>query len=166
MKPIIIFTDGAVPNNQKIGNRKGGIGVFFGDNDYRNISYGIKETETRKVTNQICELMACVMGLQTLVSTEKIGNRDIIIHTDSMYIVNTITDWAKNWETNNWKKSDGKAVQNLDLVKKLYYLSKNLNVKYKHVKAHTSAPDKESKEYFNWYGNYMADKLAVEGTKK
>ena len=40
MKVIEIFTDGATPNNQNKGNvgRTGGVGVFFGDNDPRNIS--------------------------------------------------------------------------------------------------------------------------------
>lgn len=166
MKPIIIFTDGAVPNNQQPGNRKGGVGVFFGDSDPRNISFGIKETSTTKVTNQICELLACIKAIETLLSTEKIGKRDIFIYTDSMYIVNSITIWAKDWEKNNWKKADGKPVQNIYLIKKLYYLSQNTGLKFKHVSAHKTAPkDTESEEYFEWYGNNQADKLAVTATK-
>jgi ribonuclease HI len=106
---IKIFTDGAVPNNQNKGNRKGGVGVFFGINDPRNISFGIKETSIYKVTNQICELMACIKAIETIISTEKIKKRTIVIYTDSMYIVNSITVWAKVWEKNNWKKADGKT---------------------------------------------------------
>ena len=165
MKSIIIFTDGAVPNNQNIGNRKGGSGVFFGIDDPRNISFSMKETPSNKVTNQVCELTACIKGLETLISTEKINNRDIIIYSDSKYIINSITEWAKNWEKNNWKKADNKPIQNDILIKKLYYMSKNLKVKYKHVKAHTKPPKTDSDEYFEWFGNYMADKLAVEATK-
>ncbi len=165
MKPIIIFTDGAVPNNQNAGNRKGGVGVFFGIDDSRNISWSMKETTINKVTNQVCELTACIMALETIVSTEKIGKRDIIICTDSMYIVNSITEWAKRWEKNSWKKSDNKPIQNDILIKKLYYLSRNLKVGYKHVRAHTNPPKTDSYEYFEWFGNYMADKLAVGATK-
>lgn len=159
MNTIILFTDGAVPNNQIKGNRNGGIGVFFGDDDPRNISEGFNETPTLKVTNQVCELLACIKGIEKLITTQKIVN--IIIKTDSMYIVNTINVWAKKWEKNNWKKSDNKIIQNENLVKQLYYLSLNFNIKFEHVKAHTQQPEKESPEYFNWYGNYMADKLAV-----
>ena len=36
MSEVIIFTDGSTLNNQIKGNRKGGVGVFFGDNDERN----------------------------------------------------------------------------------------------------------------------------------
>jgi ribonuclease HI len=165
MNPIIIFTDGAVPNNQKGGNRKGGVGVFFGLDDPRHISFSMKETPTHKVTNQVCELTACVMALDTIVSTEKISKKNIIIYTDSMYIINSITEWAKNWEKNNWTKSDNKPIQNEQLIKKLYYMSKNLKVGYKHVKAHTNPPKTDSKEYFEWFGNHMADKLAVNAAK-
>lgn len=165
MKSIIIYTDGAVPNNQIKGNRKGGVGVYFGHDDPRNISWGIKETSKVKVTNQVCELLGCIKALETIISTEKINSKSIEIKTDSMYIVNTINDWAKKWEKNNWKKADNKPIQNEELVKKLYYLAINLNVKLSHVKAHTSAPPTDSPEYADWYGNFMADKLAVSATK-
>jgi ribonuclease HI len=165
MKSIIIYTDGAVPNNQIKGNRKGGVGVFFGPEDSKNISWGIKETSKVKVTNQVCELLGCIKAIETIVSTEKIGIKTIEIRTDSMYIVNTINDWAKKWEKNNWKKADNKSIQNEDLVKKLYYLAINLNVKFSHVKAHTTAPAIDSPNYADWFGNFMADKLAVEATK-
>jgi ribonuclease HI len=191
MSYINIFTDGAVPNNQFQGNRKGGIGVFFDpqgkavasfnrvkrlmipkelgnaqENDPRNLSYCIIETKDNKVTNQVCELLACISALETVMTTQIIGKNEIIIYTDSMYVINSITLWAKNWRKNNWRRLDNKPIQNLELIKKLYYLSKNLKVGYKHVKAHTSPPDKESDEYFEWYGNYMADKLAVQGSLK
>ena len=165
MKSIIIFTDGAVPNNQLKGNRKGGVGVFFGQDDIRNISLGIKETSKVKVTNQVCELLGCIKAIETLVSTEKIGNKSIEIRTDSMYIVNTINEWAKKWEKNNWKKADNKPIQNEELVKQLYYLAINFDVKINHVKAHTKEPSIDSPNYADWYGNFMADKLAVMATK-
>jgi ribonuclease HI len=166
MNCINIFTDGAVPNNQLQGNRNGGVGVFFGNDDSRNVSFNIKETRDNKVTNQVCELLACITALEILVTTINIGKKEIIIYTDSMYVINSITLWAKNWKKNNWRRLDNKLIQNLELIKKLYYLSKNLKVGYKHVKAHTSPPNEDSDEYFEWYGNYMADKLAVQGSLK
>jgi ribonuclease HI len=159
MKTINIFTDGAVPGNQKSNVNKGGVGVFFGINDTRNISYKIIDN---KITNQITELTACIMALETIISTELINNKSIIIYSDSMYVINSITKWADDWKKNDWRKKDNKPIQNLNLIKKLYYLSKNLKVKYIHVKAHTKKPDINSDEYYLWFGNYMADKLAVE----
>ncbi len=164
MNQIIIFTDGSTLNNQSKGKRKGGVGVFFGDEDTRNISISLEETDTNKVTNQVAELLACIKGIEKVVTSQKIGKNKIIIYTDSMYIVNMMNSWAKNWEKNNWKKSDGEDILNPDLVKKLYYYSINLNVEFNHVKSHTKEPEKSDPKYFTWYGNMQADKLAVEAS--
>jgi ribonuclease HI len=92
--------------------------------------------------------------------------KQIVIYTDSMYIVNTIANWATGWEKNGWKRDTGK-IANLDLIKKLYFYSRNLGVIYRHVSAHEKEPeDKTSNEWKLWYGNDMADKLAVDGAKK
>ena len=159
-KVLKVWTDGATPNNQSKGDKTGGVGVFFGDDDPRNISLKLKSTKT-KVTNQTCELTACIKALESILTTEKIAKLDIIVNTDSMYIVNTINDWAKKWEKNNWKKADGKPVQNLDLVSRLYYLAINTNATFRHVPAHKAQPDEKSEQYEDWYGNYQADALAV-----
>jgi ribonuclease HI len=82
-----------------------------------------------------------------------------------MYVINSITVWAKKWKKNDWKKADNKDIENKELIKSLHYLSKNLGVKYVHVKAHKTAPNKDSDEYFIWYGNMMADTLATSCIK-
>lgn len=164
---IWIFTDGATPaNHSQNKDRKGGVGVFFGEDDERNISFGLVETDKFKVTNNVCELTACIKAIEKLLSTTIIINKQIIIYTDSMYIVNTISSWAKEWASAGWKKSGGK-IQNLELIKKLYYYSLNLGIIFRHVDAHTIEPeDKTSKEWRLWNGNNNADKLAVFGAKK
>lgn len=166
MKEVVIFTDGSTLNNQQKGKRNGGVGVFFGDNDPRNISFPLKETKKFKVTNQVAELTACVKGIETLIGSQKTLARQIVIYTDSMYIVNSISSWAKNWEKNDWKKSDGRRIENLYLMKRLYYYCLNLGIILRHVKAHKAAPPKDSPAYKLWYGNDQADKLAVAGAKK
>ena len=158
MNEILVFTDGSTLNNQEKGNRKGGIGVFFGDNDPRNLSVSLEETEDNKVTNQVAELLACIKAVEKIDDTTK----KIIIYTDSMYIVNMMNSWAINWEKNNWKKSDGKPVLNIDLVKLLYQYNNNYNIEFRHVKSHTREPDKKDPKYNLWYGNMNADKLAVK----
>ena len=162
MDKIEIFTDGSTLNNQVKGNRCGGIGVFFGDNDTRNLSISLKETSKNKVTNQVTELTACIMAIEQL--TEQDLNKKITIYTDSIYVQNSMKKWAKNWIKKDWKGSTGKIVKNVELMKKLYNLTLKFNVNYIHVKAHKNQPDKNSKQYYYWYGNYMADKLAVEAS--
>jgi len=166
MKEIIFFTDGSTLNNQEKGKRRGGVGVFFGDDDPRNISFSLKETKYFKVTNQVAELTACIKGIETLLGSQKTIAKQIVIYTDSMYIVNSISSWAKTWAKNDWKKSNGSPVENLKLIKKLYYYCLNLGIILRHVKAHKKAPPKDSDKYHLWYGNDQADKLAVAGSKK
>ena len=156
---ITIFTDGSTLNNQKKGNRIGGYGVFFGDNDIRNISVLLKETKDFKVTNNVAELLACIKGVEKIMND---NYTKILICTDSMYVLNSMTKWAKKWEKNNWINSKGKQVENIDLVKKLYEFTKLYNIKYKHIRSHMKEPKKDTEEYFYWYGNNMADKLAVD----
>lgn len=153
----IIFTDGSTLNNQNKKYRKGGYGVFFGDNDKRNIS---KKLVGSKITNQVAELTACIEAIKVADKT-----KNIIIYTDSMYIVNSINKWCKGWEKNNWINSKNKEIENKEIMIQLYELSKEYNINIKHVKAHRNEPEKNTLQHFYWYGNMMADKLAVEGSK-
>ena len=50
-----------------------------------------------KVTNQVAELLACIKGIETFLGSQKTIAKQIIIYTDSMYIVDSISSWAKNW---------------------------------------------------------------------
>jgi ribonuclease HI len=154
---VIVYTDGSsLNNNKKNIKRYGGIGVFFGNNDNRNVS---EKLNGYKITNQVAELMACTRALEIL---NKCGKK-IILYTDSKYVMNSMTSWAINWEKRGWKKADGTPVNNVELIKKLYTLTKNNNVEYKHTNSHKNPPnDKSSLAYNIWYGNMMADKLATQ----
>lgn len=154
-----IFTDGSTLNNQNKKKRTGGCGVFFGDNDERNISFSLNGFN--KITNQVAELLACIKAIETICPTES----TVIINTDSKYVINSMTNWCKKWEKNNWINSKNKEIENKELIIKLYNLTNKFKIKYNHVKAHQKEPQKDTKEYFFWYGNYMADKLAVSASK-
>tara|TARA_B110000977_G_scaffold152114_1_gene193104 strand:+ start:787 stop:1341 length:555 start_codon:yes stop_codon:yes gene_type:complete len=169
---ICVFTDGSALNNQSKDKSKtrAGVGVFFGESDKRNISFSLNKKKNGKYiykkTNQVAEVLAIIMGIETVINTELLKKRKIIIYTDSMYCINIITKWAKNWEKNSWKKSNGKIVENIELIKKMYYLAVNLKVRMVHVKAHKKEPKKDNSSYFTWYGNMMADKLATSASSK
>ena len=87
---IHIFTDGSCINNGKK-NSKGGVGVFFGDNDPRNIS---QELTCDKITNQVAELTAISMALDIVQDYKDI----VYIYSDSSYCINIFVNWIKSWE--------------------------------------------------------------------
>jgi len=144
-----VYTDGSSFCNgaKDHSKRKGGIGVFFGKDDQRNVSEPFTKGE---ITNQRTELYACIKALNVLIDFDQ----QIEINTDSEYTINCITKWYRGWEANKWKNAKNKPVKNQDLIKELYQLYKIKKVKFKHVRGHKGI-----------YGNEMADRLAVEGSK-
>jgi ribonuclease HI len=141
----IIYTDGCCINNGKK-NARGGIGVYFGENDNRNLS---EKLLGEKQTNNRAELTAVIRALEVT------SNSNMKIYTDSMYVQKGITNWIKNWEKNNWKTAKGTPVENKDLWKCLKELEKNKTVEYTYVKAHCGIE-----------GNEKEDELANNGANK
>jgi ribonuclease HI len=135
-----IYTDGAVLNNKRYSTKaKGGIGIWFGFKDPRNIS---KRFENYPITNQRAELWAIISAMEIIKNKP---NNKYIIYTDSMYALNILTG--------QWKAKD-----NLDLIKIGWNLIKQIpNIQIKHIRAHKSKKDIHS------IGNSMADELAVKG---
>ena len=159
---ICVFCDGSSLNNgSKTKQRSGGIGVFFSNDDARNIS---EVVTTEKITNQVAELLACIKALYILKNDNFKGF--VYIYTDSSYVINCMISYCKKWEKQGWVKEDKTQIENLELIKELYNLTKTMKVIYKHVKAHTETPkDKNTEEFKLWYGNYMADALATNASK-
>ena len=160
IQKITVFTDGS--SSGEIGKRKGGVGIFFGDNNKLHKSQALR---TKDVTNQRAELLACLRAVRIVKKHYK-TNWELTIYSDSMYSINCITQWAKTWEKNGWTKKGGKILH-LDIIKPLYSLYKKHNITFKHVNSHQKKPkDKNSPQWFVWHGNDEADKLATKYMKK
>ncbi len=163
IEKIDVFTDGSTINNGKR-NASGGFGVYFPDDKYENWS---EKFNSNTVTNQKCELMAIIKALQIL--KNKFGRHakkvNVFVYTDSEYSINCMTKFIISWLKNNWKLRNGNNVKNRNLIELLNNLMNEFhNIKYIHVRSHTKEPEnKDSIEYYTWYGNMMADKLANDG---
>lgn len=84
-------------------------------------------------TNNIMEMTAVVEALKLL--KEKC---DIIIHSDSAYVVNCFEQgWIKNWQKNNWKTADKKPVKNKELWQEMINLLNKHVYKFVKVKGHS-----------------------------
>ena len=158
-----VFIDGSCLNNQSKTNKAAGYGVFFGDNDPRNVS---KYLEYPKITNNTAELMACLEALTILEKDIKEGvYTKIYMVTDSKYLYNSCIDWIPTWEKNGWLKSNKKPVDNKDLLVQIREKYKKVKPIFKHVNSHKDEPDdKTTQEWKMWYGNYMADKFATDAS--
>jgi|TARA_B110000483_G_C18101420_1_gene505949 ribonuclease HI len=139
---IPIYTDGACSKNG-YPDAKAGIGVFFCDNDERNISEAVDKSY--KQTNNVAELLAFIKAIKIV----KDDGKRYTIYTDSEYVIKCATNFKK------WlQKKDKSEIKNFELVSELYKLVEQNNIKYEHIRAHTGLSDEHS------YGNEQADKLA------
>ena len=136
---VSIYTDGSSKGNPGCG----GYGVVLLYEGHRKeISGGFRLT-----TNNRMELLAVIVGLEAL----KSFNKNIVIYSDSKYVVNAVEKkWLFSWEKNNFKKK-----KNKDLWLRLDELSTKHNIEWNWVKGHSGHQ-----------GNEMADHLATTAIKK
>ena len=114
----IIYTDGSCLGNPGPGGW--GFNVTLDNREY-DVSGGEINT-----TNNKMELTAVI---EALIFVPK--NLNIEIYSDSMYVINGITKWIKNWKRKNFIQ-----VKNTDLWKKLDKLCENRKITWNYVKAH------------------------------
>jgi ribonuclease HI len=170
---ITVFTDGACSNNGR-SNASAGIGLYFentketySDNVRDILQDAFPELKDIKLTNNIAELLAIYKALHMILDNVSHNNYKVIIKTDSMYSINIFTKWYKTWQKKNWVTATGKPVLNKEIIVATLKLIQMMpKIDFVHISAHTQAPSKNGEKYADWYGNSIADKMAVEGTRQ
>ena len=139
MKTVIIYTDGACRGNPG----PGGWGVLIKYREHSKEMYG----GDASTTNNKMELTAAIEALKEIKEP-----CEIILYTDSKYVLKGIEEWIHNWKKRGWKGSNRKPVKNVELWKKLDELRDKHTIKWNWVKGHSGDP-----------GNETADMLANRG---
>lgn len=128
MKKVTLVTDGSC-----LGNPGPGGWAYI-------IRFGSHVKEAKggepQTTNNRMELTAAVEGLRALVE-----RCEVELITDSEYVKNGITKWIDGWKRRNWRKSDGKAVLNVDLWKELEAETSRHQIAWKWTKGHADHED-------------------------
>lgn len=127
---VEIFTDGACSGNPG----PGGWGVILRmGNHEKELSGGEPST-----TNNCMELRA---GVEALKALKKPCN--VVLTSDSKYLVQGATEWLAGWIKKGWKNSKGEPVANKELWEELIPLLKKHSVKFNWVKGHAGHPENE-----------------------
>ncbi len=130
MKAVHVHTDGACLGNPG----PGGWAVL--------LRYRGKERELAGgellTTNNRMELMAAIVALETL--SEACA---IVLHTDSQYVRQGITEWMPAWLRRNWKTAGGDLVKNRDLWERLHAACVRHHIDWRWVKGHSGDPDND-----------------------
>jgi ribonuclease HI len=136
---VEIFTDGACKGNPGAG----GWGAL--------LQFNGKELELcggePQTTNNRMELLGAIRALEALKRPCR-----VILHTDSKYVQQGISEWVHNWKKRGWKTADKKPVKNEDLWRRLDELAAQHHVQWVWVKGHAGH-----------HGNERADQLANRG---
>jgi ribonuclease HI len=130
MKTVEIFTDGACSGNPGPGGW-GAILRFNGNT--RELSGGEAVT-----TNNRMELMAAISALNALKEP-----CEVLLHTDSKYVMDGISGWIHGWKRNGWKTADKKPVKNGELWQALDEANRRHKVKWHWVKGHAGHVENE-----------------------
>ncbi|MFN5910063.1 MAG: ribonuclease HI [Bacteroidota bacterium] len=124
---IDVYTDGSSRGNPG----PGGYGIV--------LRYREKEKELsggfRLTTNNRMELMAVIVALESLKTTE----HPVVIHSDSKYVIDSIT---KGWVF-GWHKKGFKGKKNADLWMRYLMLHAKFKLTFTWVRGHNGHPENE-----------------------
>jgi ribonuclease HI len=140
-KVVEIWTDGACKGNPGVGGW--GALLRYGDHE-KELFGGYRET-----TNNRMELLAVIEALASLKQRCR-----VIVHTDSQYVKNGISEWMPNWIRRGWRTADSKPVKNVDLWQRLSAEAARHHIEWRWVRGHAGDA-----------GNERADELANRGVE-
>jgi len=127
---INIYTDGACIGNPG----PGGWAALIIINNKEELLFG----NSPSTTNNRMEMLAVIHAI------ESIGVKsNLIINTDSKYIINGISTWIKIWKKSNWLTSNKNKVKNMDLWKKLDHISSKHVIRWEWIKGHSGNVNNE-----------------------
>ena len=127
---VELFTDGACKGNPG----PGGWGALLVCKGVEKELWG-GEANT---TNNRMELMGAIRGL------EELKRRcDVLLVTDSQYVMKGINEWMVNWKKRGWKTAAKEPVKNADLWQALLAAAARHKVEWRWVKGHAGDPDNE-----------------------
>lgn len=141
-KSYIVFADGACSGNPGPGGW--GAIVYSPLGTIKELGGGANQT-----TNNKMELTATIESLKIIKPQSQ-----VIIFTDSSYVLNGITKWIWGWLRNNWKSSQGEDVLNKEFWQKLLAESQKRKIDWRYCKGHSGIA-----------GNERADQIAVGYSK-
>jgi len=137
MDDVEVFTDGACSGNPGPG---GWGAILRSKGTEKELSGAEKDT-----TNNRMEMMAVIAALEAITRP-----CNILITTDSQYVMKGMTEWLAGWKLKNWKTASKKPVKNADLWKRMELAAQQHKLDWHWVRGHQGHVENE-----------RADQLAV-----
>jgi ribonuclease HI len=91
-------------------------------------------------TNNQGELRAVLELLRATAQADE----KLVIECDSRYVIDSVTKWMPGWKRRGWRKADGGAVLNRDLLEGIDEALRGRDVSFEWVKGHAGHPLNEA----------------------
>jgi len=141
-RSYVVATDGACRGNPG----QGGWGVVLHSLDGGTLR-SVKELSgaSLQTKNNRMELTAAIEGLSWLDRHMSPASRSapVTLLSDSLYVLQGMTEWMPKWQANGWRNASGKPVANQELWEALLFASAGLNISWNWVKGHAGHPENE-----------------------
>ena len=156
---VAVYADESCLGNGKAGATPGGAGGLV---EYRTRSgelvrrdFWISEPDT---TNNRMALQSVIQAFTHL--SAKGERLSVVFTTDSRYLVDGMTQWVHGWARKQWRKADGKPVENLALWHRALEAVRGggHDVEWRWVRGHNGHPQNE-------WANHLATTAAAEQTQ-
>lgn len=136
---VIVFADGACKGNP-------GKGAWaFVLADIKNNLVIEKGAVALHTTNNKMEMSALLMALEEINKLKLTASERVLFCLDSNYVIQGASKWIHGWKKNNWKKSNGESVLNLELWQNIDEVIASIPSKldWQHVHGHSGTPGNE-----------------------
>lgn len=147
---LVAFCDGSALQNGRRGCQAGYACIFPHHQEWNVVQKLVED----RATNNRAEYFAALKAIKRANIEDPARKRLLYIFSDSMLLIRSMTEWVDKWKAKGWRKADGKAVMNQDILESLLREKGSRRILWRHVKAHTGGTDWKSK----W--NDVADRSA------
>lgn len=161
MASLNVWTDGSCLAKLRDENQGGQAGYGFVI-DHERKTY--TDSGTIVAASNGAELIAMIKAIEFVVAHQlHDGYEDIVIHTDSKYVVGGVTKWIELWKSRDWRrvdkrknKTEGIHIAYMEEWKRLDHLLAHYPVKVQWVPGHSGIEQNEM-------ANKLAKKAAMKG---
>jgi ribonuclease HI len=143
---VVIYADGSY----KPAINFGGYGTLMSSEGHNLLIYGGSPGDS----NNRMELTGVLSALRRLVIP-----CDVLIVSDSQYVVNGLNGYIWNWAVNDWKNAKGQPVANRDLWEEMLMYCQYHVITTQWVKGHAGHPENEQCDRLATMGAYAAASL-------